>query len=66
MFRPSEKTFTKWMKSKKKSSFLKGMALTEGQRLMYRTGKNLKGSKLKKFKTDMLGLESKKYINKHL
>jgi hypothetical protein len=29
------------------------------------TGKNLKGSKLKK-KTDMLGLESKKYINKHL
>jgi hypothetical protein len=45
MFRPSEKTFTKWMKSKKKSSFLKGMALTEGQRLMYRTGKNLKGSK---------------------
>ena len=66
MFRPNEKSFGKLMKSKKKSSFLKAMTLTEGQHLMYRTGKNLKGSKLKKFKQDMLGLESKKYINKHL
>jgi hypothetical protein len=65
-----EIAFTKAMKSKKKPSITRALIgfprFTEAQTGMYLHGKNLKGSKLKKFKTDMLGLENKKYINKHL
>ena len=66
MFRRNEKQFAKLMKSKKKPSLLKTLTMPEDQALMYYTGKKLKGKKLKKFKQDMLGLQSKQYINKYL
>ena len=66
MIRRSEKSFTKLMKSKKKPSLLKTMTMREDRALMYYTGKKLKGKKLKQFKKDMLGLTSKKTINKYL
>jgi len=66
MFYRSEKSFTKLMKSKKKPSVLKAIGMREDRGLMYYTGKKLKGKKLKKFKQDMLGLTSMKYLNKHL
>jgi len=65
MFR-SEKSFAKLMKSKKKPSLLKAMTMKEHRALMYYTGKKLKGTKLKQFKQDMLGLTNKSYINKYL
>ena len=70
MFR-SEKSFAALMKSKKKPSLLKTMfTMREGRALMYYTGKKLKQAgktkQLKQFKKDMLGLESKKTINKYL
>ena len=66
-----EKDFAKLMKSKKKPSLLKAMFTMRGGRsLMYYTGKNLKQAgktkQLKQFKKDMLGLSSKRYINKYL
>ena len=54
------------MKSKKKPSVLKAVGMREDRGLMYYTGKKLKGKKLKQFKKDMLGLTSKKSINKYL
>ena len=66
MIRRSEKSFTKLMKSKKKPSLLKAVGMREDRGLMYYTGKKLKGKKLKQFKKDMLGLTSKKTINKYL
>ena len=65
MFR-SEKSFTALMNSKKKPSLLKAMTMREDRALMYYTGKKLKGKELKQFKKDMLGLTSKKTINKYL
>ena len=65
-----EKDFAKLMKSKKKPSLLKAMTMPESRSLMYYTGKKLKQAgktkELKKFKQDMLGLTSMKYLNKHL
>jgi len=70
MFYRSEKSFTKLMKSKKKPSVLKAIGMREDRGLMYYTGKKLKQAgktkELKKFKQDMLGLTSMKYLNKHL
>ena len=75
-----EKAFAKLMKqpySKKKSlgMHLRGMnplkaRYSESQKLMYTVGKPLKQAgktkQLKQFKLDMLGLTSKRHLNKYL